>query len=251
MQRSWGHFWSLAIEEQFYLVWPFVLASLCTAKLIRVCTGIIIAALGLRIAVALTDFGERAQYFLYFSTATRLDCLAFGAMGAVLTQFAEGIKFLRRSAVPLFLVSGVALIAIFAMKTYSPIWNHAPMLTVGLTLTGSASLGAVAFMLTASPDSPARILMRSAILGVIGRYSYAMYIFHWPAIVITSSLAVRANLGPISSAVVLGTIPAGLTCLGAWLSWNVIEKPTLALRAILINSANRVVPTDERITIES
>ena len=77
-----GHFWSLAIEEQFYLLWPIIVLIVPPVHLSKVCIGIITTALMLRIAIFIGF--DHPSHFLYFSTVTRLDCLSFGALGAVM-----------------------------------------------------------------------------------------------------------------------------------------------------------------------
>ena len=78
-----GHFWSLAIEEQFYIFWPFLVWLFARRSLLAVCGGLVGLSLAIRLAVASMDTSYSAQQFLYFCTVTRLDCLAIGAIAAI------------------------------------------------------------------------------------------------------------------------------------------------------------------------
>ena len=73
------HFWSLAVEEQFYLLWPLVVRHCTPHRLMQVCVGIVVAALLCR-AVELV-LGSSPQA-IYTSTLSRMDALALGAMVA-------------------------------------------------------------------------------------------------------------------------------------------------------------------------
>ena len=73
---GFAHFWSLAVEEQFYLLWPLVVVGLAPRGLLRACLWIAAGALLLRGALA--AYGV-ASWTLYVNTACRMDALALGA----------------------------------------------------------------------------------------------------------------------------------------------------------------------------
>src|SRR6266480_4013997 len=72
-----SHFWSLAVEEQFYLLWPFVIHRRSAEWVMRLCFAIALAALALRVAMLLTGTPG-----VYTFLATRMDALALGASAA-------------------------------------------------------------------------------------------------------------------------------------------------------------------------
>src|SRR5262245_43395916 len=78
-EDSLSHFWSLASEEQFYLLWPFVVHRRSAEWVMRLCLAIAAASLALRIAMVVTGFPVQA---IYQFLATRMDALALGGAAA-------------------------------------------------------------------------------------------------------------------------------------------------------------------------
>src|SRR5712671_3181622 len=90
-----SHFWSLAIEEHFYLLWPLVVFSFRRETLERICLGVIAAALALRIGLSLLGTSELSISVL---TPCRVDALCVGALLAALARRDEGVApLVRRS----------------------------------------------------------------------------------------------------------------------------------------------------------
>src|ERR1700693_758981 len=86
-----SHFWSLAIEEHFYLVWPLVVFSVRRSTLERVCVGVIAAGLALRIVLALAGVSELSISVL---TPCRVDTLCVGALLAAVARREGGLDLL-------------------------------------------------------------------------------------------------------------------------------------------------------------
>ncbi|PYV61803.1 MAG: hypothetical protein DMG97_42080, partial [Acidobacteria bacterium] len=76
-----GHFWSLAVEEQFYLVWPFIVLALCRESLLKLCIGIVALTPILRWAFYAACAN---RYWVTMFTICQMDSLALGAMLACL-----------------------------------------------------------------------------------------------------------------------------------------------------------------------
>ena len=74
------HFWSLAVEEQFYLVWPLVVLAMSERALWRVCVMLILAAVAARTGLRLATQGTMGAYMF---TICRIDALALGAIAAI------------------------------------------------------------------------------------------------------------------------------------------------------------------------
>jgi peptidoglycan/LPS O-acetylase OafA/YrhL len=226
-----GHLWSLAIEEQFYVVWPLVVFALRPPALRQVCIAIMVGSLVLRCAAV--SAGVRPPT-VYVFTLTRMDALAAGALVALI--FRERRR--RISGVQLLGANGAALAALIAL-TYTRDWlssEGAGMNTIGFTalaiLFGAWVLGAR----TASPTTRAGSFLHSSILRFFGRYSYALYVFHVPVISTLVWLGLDARLLPsIAGSWLPGKLfvvatATAVSVVLAKLSWELVEKQFMALK---------------------
>jgi peptidoglycan/LPS O-acetylase OafA/YrhL len=240
------HLWSLAVEEQFYLVWPLFIGVLAKAKLTRHGARFVLAmvftVIGATSQVLMTLLYQRASSAtarvdpsrVYFGTDTRLAGLALGAaLGALIghrlgspaeslpgqtwTTNAQHAKAKRTRSVREFLglLSIVAIAASFV--SVSDVDRR-------LYLGGFFGFSLLAvFVITAAvqPDSPVlgRILSWKP-LRVIGMRAYGIYLWHWPVVVMTRpgvDLNIDANL--VLAIRVL--VPLVL----AEISYRIIEQP--------------------------
>ena len=105
------HFWSLAVEEQFYLVWPIVVALCTRDRLRQMCVGLIAGGLIVRIGFRLWGY-EDASYVL---TASRMDALAAGSVLAVVARRPEGLSRMASAArkVLAFTMMVIALVCVW------------------------------------------------------------------------------------------------------------------------------------------
>ena len=172
------HYWSLSVEEQYYLVWPLLLllAAFATRAVARF--GIQRALLATVICVWLISFGLNIYFtaelppFAFFSTGTRVWQLASGAMLAIVIT--GPISLPRRLATFLHVAAMVALLAIMLLitrRTPYPGW-------IALVPT-LATCGLIAFGTAGS----ARLLAQPP-LTYIGRVSYSWYLWHWPFLIL-------------------------------------------------------------------
>ncbi|MBV1780792.1 acyltransferase [Paeniglutamicibacter sp. ABSL32-1] len=174
------HFWSLSVEEQFYLFWPVIIAALVAlAVMLRKNTGVVVATGIALIVVASLVFSSISTVtdpgIAYFSTITRAWELAVGALAAVLPAAST---MLRRSRFNAFL-AWIGLLAIaYAGVTYSgatPFPGYAaalPVLGTALVIWANAS----------HAHSPNGLLGHS-VSRFLGDHSYSIYLWHWPLIV--------------------------------------------------------------------
>lgn len=168
-----GHFWSLCVEEQFYVLWPLVVwAVRDRVRLLWTAGGISVLALGLRIGMEMQFSLFTSELWIERTLPFRMDSLLIGAMLALLLRgpAADGWQ---RSCRWIFLGSMGALLAIFVFfpDDVSPV-----MMTVGLTVTALASAGLIGMTLRAG--SPAFRFFYLRPLRRLGKYSYGFYIYH-------------------------------------------------------------------------
>jgi peptidoglycan/LPS O-acetylase OafA/YrhL len=168
-------FWSLAVEEQFYIVWP-VVVRLCTARLMAIMIGIVLLALGLRTLMLLNG---ATPNMVYMWTICRMDALAFGGIAALVIQ-----RWRVRGVIPrpgpcitgalLVLLMGALPTRIYASDTWAT-------QTVGFTCLGfTFMLVLLAALAHDLAPRPSRIfaVLHSRLLASVGRYSFGMYVFH-------------------------------------------------------------------------
>lgn len=172
------HFWSLAVEEQFYLLWPFLIRPLGLKGIFRLCVVLTLAALAIRAGLLMRQMPSQ---FVYEWSVCRMDALACGAAAAVALRMpaarawlAGHMGWLKFGALGFFLAAAVS----GGFTQYS-VWTQSfgyLFLSIAFTL---GVLGAVLADLAQSRKPWARLL-RHAWLRRLGLYSYAMYVLHVP-----------------------------------------------------------------------
>jgi peptidoglycan/LPS O-acetylase OafA/YrhL len=170
-----GITWSLAVEEQFYLVWPFIIALLPSRWLIPATCLVIASSLLLRYAMVAHG---GLSLSLYTMTFTRIDGLAAGALAAIFLQQPTKAGTLLRLGRRLLAI-GLALMAATALPAQSFSYEHPLVETSGYTALTIAATGFI-LTLAAEPEArhPLRRAMRWGPLATVGFYSYAIYLLH-------------------------------------------------------------------------
>jgi peptidoglycan/LPS O-acetylase OafA/YrhL len=219
------HTWSLGIEEQFYVLWPLIIAGLLAwlaARrtrwvLLAVCGGgTVVSAL---LAVALYNPNSISRD--YYGTDTRAQALLIGAaLAAILTPTSD--RPTPRHRGPTRHVALGALAIVGAVTTLW-MWHVASDDDAWLYRGGLAAIAiATALIIThavVSPDSPTARLLALAPLVWLGRISYGVYLWHWPLFEFVT--ADRTGLGrwPLLAVRLIGTLVIAIA------SYFVIEQP--------------------------
>jgi peptidoglycan/LPS O-acetylase OafA/YrhL len=241
LSRTVGHFWSLAIEEQFYLAWPMVvfLADRQRARRIALVT-VLLSPLARYVALRAGVSGNDVYHFTPF----RLDGLATGAFIALSIRDPLARAGLGRLAT----WAGVAA-AIVAALLYGPMRTPAPLSTqLDFSLGFSAlCIGFGALLVRVVLASPNAWLARTLAcrgLVTLGTYSYAMYLVHVPLLRVVSKVAAPPEWAPsvrwplawlLGYSAALGL----LTLAAAMASWHLCEKHFLSLKRYVPYGAPR------------
>lgn len=221
-----NHLWSLAVEEQFYLLWPFIVRYTPIRWLAVLCVGLLVIATPLRFLVA----GEQgvnsvASYVLPF---TRMDGLAAGSFLAVffrldLHSFIPFDKWIARL---LFCWSGWEIYQIFMHGTELRLYNLSALFFVSLLYLS----------LNTDPRAFVRRVCENAILRDLGKYSYGLYVFHLMFEYVWlngfGNWLLASDLPRAVAQTVYFLLAFGGTYLLARLSWILIEKPFLQLKNV-------------------
>jgi peptidoglycan/LPS O-acetylase OafA/YrhL len=223
-----GHLWSLAVEEQFYLVWPLVLTGLLwlTGARRRYVGVVLVAGVaGIALYRAWRWRDGMPFLFIYSRTDTRADALLVGALGAVLTGGVRGLSLSstwgRVASYVAWLASGVlAWFVLFAG------YDEGMLYLGGFTVVAVACGVLVLAVFPGSAWPPARAL-QWAPLRTLGVVSYGVYLWHLPVFVATQRYAQGAPAA--GQAVIACAITAMLT----GLSWFLVERPFLQWKSRL------------------
>jgi peptidoglycan/LPS O-acetylase OafA/YrhL len=171
---AFGHFWSLAIEEQFYLFWPLVVRYSPRWWLIRWCTLCIASALALRIILVMAA----PSIDTHKLTFTRMDALAFGALVAVLARTNKGLRPVVPWSGPAAIGASV-LIGMLALVRWPLSAGDPRTRTFGLTLFAILFSALLVYVISRPSGHVAVQCLEWAPLRFVGKVSYGIYVFHW------------------------------------------------------------------------
>jgi peptidoglycan/LPS O-acetylase OafA/YrhL len=230
-----SHFWSLSIEEQFYLVWPFVVWACRPRTLGWVAAAAVAGGVVFRLWLVLADplHNTTAGYVL---TPGRLDGLMTGAVLAIAARADGGLARLR-PVVPWVAIGGALALAVTAWWRGGFEYGDAVISVAGFPVIALVYGALLVAGVTAPPGGWLVHLLGSRFLGAWGRYSYGLYVIHFPVI---GALGWKTNFyregvawlgGSRLPPVLLFAVVAAAASFGiAWLSYNVYEKRFLALK---------------------
>ena len=221
------HFWSLCVEEQFYLAWPLVVWLTNRRQFVCICTGLITLSLSAGLAM---EFAGFPREFIQYATFPRVEAIVFGALGACIVQWKRQQDFanLLRWTLPL----GFVAMLIVAMRP--PYFRGFYVLEA---LSAGVGWSILLLFCLLHRKSVVTRFFQNRFLRMLGKYSYAMYclnflVFHY------AGLYARRVVGMLflseatpSLVLLLFAVIVGSTVLAGFLSWHLLEKHLLRLRS--------------------
>jgi len=233
--KAFPHFWSLAVEEQFYLVWPALIHRMRWDRVLKWCLAIAALSLLGRIFMVAMHASSEA---VYMWTTSRMDALALGAAAAAFVSSPYGLRRLAGRGDALFWSAAALSLIGFALTRGYP--RTSPL---GQTLGYSWLSVTFAVLVLAAATPPRkgdhgsalwRNVLCSKPLRTLGMYSYGMYIFHKPLHDLIGSAMLREaglNAGadyPVALAYV--ALATAATLVLAMLSYHFLERRFLNLK---------------------
>lgn len=248
------HFWSLAVEEHYYLFWPLVVYGLVNRPrmLVAVCLGTAVIALAARMTGTLMGL---SWWTTYVFTPFRLDGLALGAFIAVMARQAGGLDLLAHALPRFAAVAGAAYIASFAWMRLASSQGIEVAMTLRAGLV-QALLGCLLLWALLAPHrSIVSRLFRSRSLMYLGTYSYGLYVYHHFISYYMSTnhtvLDLARWLGSHTAAMALQAVLGMAVSLAvAYVSYEYFEKRFLRLKRYFETTSREPAPEREPATLQ-
>ena len=224
-----AHFWSLAMEEQFYLLWPLAVCVLSARHLLVTSLIMIGLSVGGRLVIFVSGLDPELSFFLL---PLRLDALAAGACIAIVARDGAARAVLRR-VVPTFLAA--TFIAFATYWVVLGLWQDGVAFTFGIPVAVALFAALVAHVVV-RPESAVAKILEHPLLRPWGKYSYAMYVIHQPLIVLwdapwrfARSTAIARTM-PLVADLLCAAALSAVVFAAAAASWHLLEKHALELK---------------------
>ena len=224
-----SHYWSLAVQEQFYLLWPAVVLTLPRRWFLPVMAAFIVFGLGFRIFCILTDASTLTRWVTIFGC---FDSFAVGALVAYLRQsnLLDQIRFLSKTI--LFAMPLAAFACFFLGRALMTLPENNIFLALTESVDAVFLAWALATALIGVTGPYARVLSWTPLV-YLGRISYGVYVYHVFVIILISPLLVPYGLTEHHFALGRMAVFLALTLALSSLSWHCLEQPFLAWKKAL------------------
>jgi len=219
-----GHFWTLAVEEQFYLAWPMLVFLISRRRLMGLTIALSLTALAIRIYLCwVSDPPSRS---VVENTFARMDSLLLGALCACVIREPAILARVQAALLPIFGLGIVGAVATNALSSWTMLF------TVGFSLLAVAFSGLILHV--AHVRSPANELQRflsAPVLRALGKYSYGIYVYHVPLVMFSAALLPGLGLaGNAAFGFALTGLIVATSFLVARVSYDLLESPFLRLK---------------------
>ena len=238
-----GHFWSLSVEEQFYILWPAAVVFFPRRHL----RWLVLAVVGVSLVHKFGAAAAGGSYRLVFwNVLGCMDSLGLGALLAVHRRERGTQPEMLRG----FLIAGataaLAWVALTAYRIVTRIdpWYQGHLVFAAAHFASAAVVGTglVAYALIGT-KGPIGRLLENRVMVLIGKISYGLYVYHFFVPGLLHWLQVRQLVPPLSprEASVTGM---AVSCAAAVVSWYALERPILGLKHRFTDRKQAVSPRE-------
>lgn len=213
-EPNFAHFWTLAVEEQFYLCWPWLVLFVPRTWLVPAILAILAAGPFYRWWYVLSDYSNMSAVSTYIATPTCLDHLGFGALLAL------AVRRLRAGTIQR--VAPVAFAVSVLVATSLTSWVRGPLEIVFFDTATACAFCCLIFWASRRVGGPFGRFMEFRPILYVGRISYGLYLYH-PFMGLLA-LWVLLQFG-LESGFAVAALSLALTIGVASVSWHFLEKP--------------------------
>jgi peptidoglycan/LPS O-acetylase OafA/YrhL len=222
------HLWSLAVEEQFYLVWPLIILVVRKTRILLLIICLILAAvIGLRLWAWMNHDANFAYYQLY--TFSRIDGICIGCMVALLQRINK--NFFDHFTAPVVLFFAVLNFTFFLINRQYRF--SFPYLALAGYTTFAMLFGLLVNEAITRKTKIINLLFDNQLLRFFGKISYGFYVFHWPLYIILAPRLESWLTGKMGWHTMQFSISLSATLFAlaiSWLSYQYFEKYFLQLK---------------------
>jgi peptidoglycan/LPS O-acetylase OafA/YrhL len=245
------HFWSLAVEEQFYLVWPAIVFFIRGKQKLFYAT-LILSGGALLLRLALLAHGS-SSLSIHNNTLCRIDSLLIGGALALLYRSRHWPRVLQLAPWG-FLVATAILVFSIVILPLEPIESGPALYWVRGFRYDVLSLGFACLIAWAlRPQSIVRRLFEIAPMRFLGKYSYGIYVLHGIFLFFLirhfRAIIVASTHSRLLAVVGAGCLAIAISIVAAWLSYQLFEKHFLRLKRFFDYAP--VAAAEERATVSA
>lgn len=216
-----NHYWSLGVEEQFYIFWPWIVER--SKHLLRFLCVFIIGFVIVKLALRYIDATTSWHWPYAFLSVTRFDCMAIGAIAAIFYFEKNQLFFRICQSVVAQLAAWASLVLLAFSKFHIASVLDAEIIAVMTVI----------LIVNVSSNPRSLVKMENRYCDFLGRISYGIYVYH-PLIIFYVAKTLKNWLVDMNEAmklIVIFIIVFGLTILIAYLSYEFFEKRFLSLKS--------------------
>jgi peptidoglycan/LPS O-acetylase OafA/YrhL len=202
-----NHFWSLAVEEQFYLLWPIVILLVRKLKVLLVLMGTLLIFI-LIVRIVVWEHHIETVHYMSLYTFTRIDGICIGSMLALIIKI--DVHVLRAYSAFIALLLSIANFTFFflnRMRGFS--FPFFPFL--GYT-TCAAIFAIVVYEAVIGETGIVNRILNTTILKFFGKVSFGFYVFHWPTYISLNSKFIHLLRIELDAPVAISRFLSSVAC---------------------------------------